>query len=447
MNQRKPPNKPVTQSEIPSSRVSRFLKIGSMASSLTGNIIKNTASAALRAQAPSAQNTLLNINNAKTITKHLAHMRGAAMKLGQMLSMDAGELLPPEWEPVLALLREQAHSMPQHQLEQVLQHNWGSNWQHHFAEFDMQAIAAASIGQVHKATLTSGEVVAVKVQYPGVSASIDSDIDNVAGLLKLARLIPKGLDINSILQQAKAQLKQEADYLSELSYLQRYHTLLMHDKRYVVPKAYAHLSTPQILCMEYITARPMAELVYDTVKTRTTIVENLFELVFNELFTFQFMQSDPNYANFMYNDTTKQLVLLDFGACRTLSDHATQGYKNMARAMQAQNKDDILSALLSLGLLNNNTPSAATQIVINACLMASECLQTPSYNVKQARIVKRLQDLTKGLVSDKNAIAAPDFDVALVNRKISGTVLLANKMDVPINLAALLAPFIQSTRN
>lgn len=427
---------------IPSSRLSRFAKLGSLATSLTSNIIKNSVSAAFKAEKPSTKNTLLNINNAQTLTKHLAQMRGAAMKIGQMLSMDAGELLPPEWEPILAVLREQANSMPKHQLLSMLNENWGADWADKFAYFSFEPIAAASIGQVHKATLKTGEQLAIKVQYPGVSASIDSDIDNVARLLKLTRLVPKGLDIESILEQAKAQLKQEADYRTELEYMEKYKALLSSDDRYIVPKAYKPLSNEFILCMEFIEGKPISELANAPNETKNFVIENLIELVFKELFTFQFTQSDPNFANFLYQVDSRKLVLLDFGACRALSDKASMGYKIMASAMQAQNGDTMLSALIELGLLTNETPKAAKDIVKGACLIASESLQVNIYNFKQTKVIKRLQEETMALITEKNAIASPDFDVALVNRKITGTVMLANKMNADVRLRQLLKPFI-----
>jgi predicted unusual protein kinase regulating ubiquinone biosynthesis (AarF/ABC1/UbiB family) len=431
-----------TEKAVPSSRLSRFAKLGGLATSLTGNIIKNTVSAAFNAEKPSAHNTLLNINNAHTLSKHLAQMRGAAMKIGQMLSMDAGELLPPEWEPILAVLREQANSMPKHQLLDMLNRHWGDDWPDKFDYFSFEPIAAASIGQVHKATLKTGEKLAIKVQYPGISASIDSDIDNVAGLLKLARLIPKGFDIESLLSQAKTQLKQEADYRIELTYLEKYQSLLQNDDRYIVPKAYKPLSNEFILCMEFVEGKPISALAEASNVLTNTIVENLMELVFNELFTFKFIQSDPNFANFLYQEDTQKLVLLDFGACRLLSDKTSIGYRKMAGAMQDQNDDAILAALIDLGLLNSDTPQAIRLIVKNACLSASESLQVDTYNFKQSEIIKRLQQETMVLVTNKEAIASPDFDVALVNRKITGTVMLANKMNADLRLRKLLASFI-----
>ena len=431
-----------TEKAVPSSRLSRISKLGGLATALTGNVIKNTVNAAFSAEKPSFDNTLKNLNNAHTITKHLSQMRGAAMKIGQMISMDAGELLPPEWEPILAMLREQANSMPKTQLLDTLNQHWGSNWMDKFEYFSFEPIAAASIGQVHKAKLKSGEVLAVKVQYPGVARSIDSDIDNLAGLLKLTRLIPKGLDIDKILTQAKEQLKQEADYRVELAYLERYAALLKDDERFLVPDAYKPLSNEFILCMDFIEAKPIDDLVFEQVDIKNKITENLIELVFKELFSFKFTQSDPNFANFLYQADTQKLVLLDFGACRALSDDASQGYINMASAMQAQNGDKMLNALIDLGLLDANTPQNAIDIVVNACITASESLQVSPYNFKQSQIIKRLQQQTMGLITEKNAIASPDFDVALINRKITGTVMLANKMSADVRLRELIAPFI-----
>lgn len=435
-----------TEKPVPSSRLSRIASLGSLATSLTGNIIKNTFNAALSNEKPSAQNTLLNINNAQTLTKHLAQMRGAAMKIGQMLSMDAGELLPPQWEPVLAVLREQANSMPKQQLLEMLNQHWGVNWADQFAYFSFEPIAAASIGQVHKARLKSGEELAVKVQYPGVARSIDSDIDNVAGLLKLARLIPKGIDIASILSQAKAQLKQEADYRIELANLEKYKTLLQDDPRYIVPAVYKALSNEFILCMEFVDAEPISNLLNAPSLIKNTMMEHLIELVFKELFVFQFTQSDPNFANFLYQSNTQKLVLLDCGACRNISDKASIGYGKMARAMQDQNGDLMVAALIELGLLNQETPQQVYTIVKNACLIASESLQVNAYNFKQSKVIARLQQETMALLTEQNAIASPDFDIALVNRKITGTVMLANKLDAQLRLSELLAPFIMGDK-
>ena len=113
------------------------------------------------------------------------------MKLGQMISMDAGDMLPPELAAIMGRLRDRAHHMPPQQLDTVLAREWGRDWRRRFAHFQAHPIAAASIGQVHRARLPDGRELAIKVQYPGVKDSIDSDVDNVATLLRVSGVLPK----------------------------------------------------------------------------------------------------------------------------------------------------------------------------------------------------------------------------------------------------------------
>lgn len=430
-----------TEKVVPSSRLSRVAKLGSLAGSITGNVIKNSVSSALRAQLPTTQNTLLSLDNAKSITKHLLHMRGAAMKIGQMLSMDAGEILPKEWETILAALREQAHIMPRAQLEAILVKNWGANWQTKFESFDLEPIAAASIGQVHKAQLKNGDWLAIKVQYPGVAESIDSDIDNVLSLLKLTRLIPKGVDISRLLSQAKEQLTLEADYEHELNLLKTYKKYLNDDQRYIVPACYESLSSKNILCMEFIDALPMSHLAYETSSTKNLVVERVFDLLFKELFVFKFIQSDPNYSNFLYKESTKQVVLLDCGACRTISHEASKAYLSMANAMYRLDRMHIEQALFELGLVNENVSSEVINTVLDACMLAGESLQSDRYNFKRSHIITRLRNATQSLINGREVVGAPEFDVALINRKVTGSVMLANKFGADIPLLGLLLPY------
>ncbi len=154
----------------------------------------------------------------------LSRMRGAAMKLGRW-SLEPGELLSPEMQAIFAELRSSAHFMPPASCPPVWQ-TPGADWRRHFSHFDTVPLAAASIGQVHRAVLISGRPVAVKVQYPGVARSIDSDIDNVATFLRLSGLLPAGLDLTAHLAEAKRQLREEADYLREAEAMRQFRSLL-----------------------------------------------------------------------------------------------------------------------------------------------------------------------------------------------------------------------------
>ncbi len=158
------------------------------------------------------------------------------MKVGQLLSMDAGDLLPPELSEILARLRADARPMPMSQLVSVLNASWGTEWEQRFQGFSFAPLAAASIGQVHLAQTKDGRQLAIKVQYPGVRKSIAGDVDNVAILLRMSGLLPKTLDIAPLIEEAKRQLQNEADYLLEATYLTRYRALLGASTEFALPE-------------------------------------------------------------------------------------------------------------------------------------------------------------------------------------------------------------------
>lgn len=171
---------------IPTSRLSRFAKLGSLASGVAANILIDGTKSALSGNGWDNKSLLLQPKNIEKLATELAHLRGAAMKLGQLLSMDAGELLSPELTKLLALLRSDANPMPHKQLIAVLKQQWGNNWLERFSHIELRPFAAASIGQVHLAYQENGEKLAIKIQYPGIAKSVESDVDNVISLLNIA---------------------------------------------------------------------------------------------------------------------------------------------------------------------------------------------------------------------------------------------------------------------
>jgi predicted unusual protein kinase regulating ubiquinone biosynthesis (AarF/ABC1/UbiB family) len=435
--------------KVPSGRIARLAKLGGLASAVAGNIVKGATKQILSGQRPSLTQSLLHIENAVSITKRLAHMRGAAMKLGQLLSMDAGELLPAEWEPILSRLRQEADPMPKAQLLKTLEASWSKDWHQQFSSFSFTPIASASIGQVHRAILKDGRQLAIKIQYPGVRESIDSDIDNVMSLLKLSGLLPKHIDLTSLLTEAKTQLKNEANYLQEAEFLKTYRTNLRNDPRFVVPFVVDELTDQNILVMEYIEGSAITDISTMSTDIVDRVCTQLMHLTYQELFTHKLMQSDPNFANFLYQSDTQKIVLLDFGACRQISQHTSRHYLSMADAMQRQNTSKMRSALYSLGLIDNNMSTTAIDTVLQACFEASDCLQSDTgYNLKEQQLIKRIQNITIPLITEKAAAASPIFEVALVNRKITGMILLANKLGATLDFKSALAPYlIESTKH
>ncbi|MFN2305442.1 MAG: AarF/UbiB family protein, partial [Paracoccaceae bacterium] len=172
------------------------MRFGGIASGIAGGVAANGARALARGQRPDMSQLLLTPANIGRLTNGLSDLRGAALKLGQMLSMDTGLVLPEDLTAILARMRDDARHMPPKQLQSVLNAEWGQGWYSRFARFDVRPFAAASIGQVHFATTHDGRNLAIKVQYPGVAASIDSDVDNMATLLRTPGILPRGIDLS-----------------------------------------------------------------------------------------------------------------------------------------------------------------------------------------------------------------------------------------------------------
>jgi len=175
-------------------------------------------------------------------------MRGVALKLGQFLSMqDERSLVSKELRDALESARMHADIMPETQLIEQLEKNMGINWMNNFDSFEMKPFASASIGQVHKAVLKNGKTVAVKVQFPGVSESIDSDLNSIRKLLVFSNLLPKGLFLDNLIKEIKFELKNECNYLAEAENQRKIREFLKDDPRFVVPEIINELTTNNII--------------------------------------------------------------------------------------------------------------------------------------------------------------------------------------------------------
>jgi len=343
-------------SAVPSRRLGRLARLGSLATGVAGGMLAEGARQLAQGKRPRMGELLLTPANARRVADQLAQLRGAAMKVGQLLSMDAGSLMPPELAEILARLREDARTMPMSQVVNVLETHWGKGWERKFARFSFTPAAAASIGQVHRACSIDGRELAVKIQYPGVRRSIDSDVDNVATLLRVSGLLPKSLDLTPLLTEAKRQLHEEADYVREAEMMRRYAELLADDPAFLLPLPHDALCGRNVLAMDFIDARPIETLSVAPPDVRNRVLGTMMGLVLREVFEFGFMQTDPNFANFRWQPATEgsggeRVVLLDFGAARAIEPATTAAYRRMMLAGLAEDHAGLRDALLEVGFI------------------------------------------------------------------------------------------------
>lgn len=427
---------------VPPSRLGRLAAFGQIAGGVATGLVGEGLRRLAQGERPHLRDLLLTPSNAVRVTEQLSRLRGAAMKLGQMISMDAGDLLPAELTIILAQLRETAHVMPQGQLQATLIQAWGADWRRHFSRFDMTPIAAASIGQVHRATLVSGQELAVKVQYPGIARSIDSDIDNVATLLRISGLLPPGMSIAAHLQAAKQQLHEEADYLREADQMRRYKALLSGDDRFVVPEPLEGLLRPTVLPMDFLEGAPIDGLAREPEARRSEAMGALLELTMRELFVFGLMQTDPNFANYRWQRDTGRIVLLDFGAARPVSDETSRNYRALLQAGLANDRQRVRHALLAMNFLSPAQIArhgSSIDSMIDILLRHLHASPDGLFDFSDRGPVAALQDKVAAIIADRNSLLLPAPDKIFIQRKIGGMALLCTKMRTRLPLLELLA--------
>jgi predicted unusual protein kinase regulating ubiquinone biosynthesis (AarF/ABC1/UbiB family) len=286
--------------------------------------------------------------------------------------MESGDLLPPALAEILGRLRSDARAMPKAQVKGVLDAQWGKGWEKRFTHFSYTPMAAASIGQVHRAQTKDGRDLAIKIQYPGVVESIDSDVDNVAALFRMSGLMPKEMDIKPLLRDAKRQLHDEADYLREAGYLSRYGELLADAPDYALPQLHADLTTARVLAMSVVGGVPIETLADAPQDERDRVMTLLFALLLRELFEFRLVQTDPNFANYRFEPDTRQLILLDFGATRPYKASMANEFRRLMKGAMAGDRDQMNTAALAIGYYDTSTQDRHRQTVLDMGEMALE---------------------------------------------------------------------------
>lgn len=440
MSVRKP-----ASSSVPSSRFARLTRFGALASGVAGGMLAEGARQLAQGKRPRFRDLVLTPTNVSRVTDQLAQLRGAAMKLGQMLSMDAGDFLPAQLTQILARLRSDGHHMPQEQLLKLLNISWGKGWEQRLARFSYTPIAAASIGQVHSARTHDGIELAIKIQYPGVAASISSDVDNVVSLLRISGLLPGHLDIVPLIEEAKRQLQLEADYVKEGQHLMHYRRLLAGNDNYVLPEVLPEFTTKRILAMTYVPSEPIESLMGASQAQRDRIVSQLFELLFLEIFEFRRVQTDPNFANYRIDPVNQKLVLLDFGATRVYTKPCAEAYRRLLTAGMSRDRKAIAQAACDIGYFQERVPVHIQRIVVDIFLEACEPLrQAGGYDFGATDLARRIHAIALPLGLDRDAWHTPPVDAIFLHRKIGGLYLLAVKLNARVDMRQLFEPYVST---
>ena len=411
----------MSRQDLITSALGRFVKVGGLVGRVGVSMLGEQAVGLLRdgpaKQLRKAENR---VRNAVRIADTLGEMKGAAMKVGQMLSLHEG-LLPPEVSAVLSVLQKEAPSVSFEVMERQLRREL-DNFDALFESLEPEAFAAASIGQVHRGVLRDGREVAVKIQYPNAERMVQADLKNLKALLGNLVSLFTDIDFEPIWEEVKERLFEELDYLKEADNVRRTAAMQANCPEILVPDVVQEATSRRILTMEFVDGIPPAEAVSDRYARhlRDQWGITLFEFTLRGLLEHRFLHADPNFANFAFREDGK-VAVYDYGCMKAIPVHIAAGYSGLMEAVIQKDRAAIPDLLRKLGVFKEGgapLPRDMTDPYVD--LVQDIVRGPPSYTFgEDSSIYETLYELGMSNWQDANDIRFPR-DVIFIDRTLVG---------------------------
>jgi predicted unusual protein kinase regulating ubiquinone biosynthesis (AarF/ABC1/UbiB family) len=344
---------------ITQGRARRMFKVGGLTTSIGGSYIWQTLKRPFQSTEDSRRAILdAHIRNARRMVERSTELRGAFTKLVQMLSMRS-DLFPAEVLRVLSVVQSSVPPMSYDVICRQIAAELGAAPETLFARFEREAFAAASLGQVHRAELKTGETVVVKVQYPGVERTVEEDLRNLGTLLQgLARVAhdvmrQKNFDPSDVYRELEERLREELDYVHEANNIALFQKMFADDPEVLIPRVYPDLSSRRVLTLEEITGYPIADILAPGVdqSLKDWVAFKYFRGLWRQVFEFGALHTDPHPGNYLVTYHPK-LAILDFGSIRIFPEEIRRAYCRLARAILERDEEAMAECFVTLGFLD-----------------------------------------------------------------------------------------------
>ncbi|MCW3008002.1 MAG: hypothetical protein JWP17_2628 [Solirubrobacterales bacterium] len=346
---------PPEAGRLPTGRIARTARVGGL---VTGQSLRwagmrtaNRVRTPEKAAAARSERTAALVNQ---LVDQLGQMRGAAMKVGQMISMVEFDGLPEEEQDELqrklAALRDDVPAVPFAKLEKLMRQELGGPLKSVFADFDERAFAAASIGQVHRATTLDGDDVVVKIQYPGVAEAVETDLRNATLLLPLVKRLAPGLDARALATEMRERIGEELDYELEAQHQRRIERLVRRHPFVRIPRVYTDLSTRRVLVSEYVEGERFEVVRRADEATRDRYGEIVFRFFLGLLYRDRIALGDPHPGNYLLC-ADGRVCFLDFGLLRDVDEARVSVERAISVAVRDADAPALKAALLAAGYL------------------------------------------------------------------------------------------------
>jgi predicted unusual protein kinase regulating ubiquinone biosynthesis (AarF/ABC1/UbiB family) len=376
------------------------------------------------------------------LVNDLGLMKGALMKLGQMLSLYSESVLPDELKGMLKALEGKSYYLSWDEIQKNIPRAY-------FDELEIEAkpLAAASLGQVHRATIKkTQEKIVLKIQYTGVKKAIDNDIKMLKTFLSLARLIPKGQSLDFVFDEVKSMLHAETDYINEQAMLMAYQEKLVSDSRFVLPKVYPAYSSDSILALSYMEGVSLRDLENLNLSEadRNRLGAEFFELFLREVFEWGLVQTDPNPGNYLLvkdDEGFYRFGLLDFGASKKLNHDLQKMYHRLIFSVVQGQYENFIELLLEYQYLQNEADINVELFTEYLKVVSAPFLDQTIYDWGESEVAQEALKMAPRLVRELSLYRPPQ-DIVFIDRKIGGVFFILKMLKAKFNAWEVLQKFI-----
>lgn len=395
-------------------------------------------------------------HNIQKLTTELGELKGSLMKVGQTLSVYGEHFLPEDVNLVLKTLQSDSSPLSFKSIEPIIEQQLGAKRQG--LSIESTALASASIGQVHRATVkSSGQMIALKVQYPGVDSAVDSDLRSLRSILKMSQVIPKDFNMDPVFAEVRTMLKKELDYVRERKTTQWFYKTLKGNSKVRVPEVYTDYCSEKILATEFLSG---VRLDSPQVKSlpqerRNRLGQIFYEYYLNELFIWKKVQTDPHFGNYkvQLSDTgDDKLVLFDFGAVREIDDSFVRPYKSMIKALVDNNLDLLWESSSELGFIRSDDPESLKEVFLDFCSLIVEPFDEKGnspyhlgdgvYDWGASDLPSRVFKKGKKLILSFK-LRTPPQELIFLDRKLGGVFMTLQVLGVKSNWKPLLKSYLE----
>lgn len=397
---------------------------------------------------------------ARILADELGQLKGSVMKAGQMLSLYGQYFLPPEAVTVLSSLQDNTPPVDWEVVAPVLQRALGRTRLREL-EIDREPLAAASLGQAHRAVRKKdGLQLVVKIQYPGVADAIESDIKTLSRLLLMTRLAPKGLDLDPVFNEVREMLHREVDYAAERRFTENFAQKLEDDARFAVPRVLAEYSSDQVLTTTFEEGLHVRDAAVQGLPQarRNRLGRNFLELFLTEFFRWGFVQSDPHFGNYRIRLDAKgqdRIVLLDFGATRVFGRGFIESYADIVGGAIDGDRARIIEGAKAIGIMNAGFPAT----VLDAFSLMCEMIVEPFLGAGSPRVPAHLLTakgeyrwgesdlpLRTSSVAARNALSVhfkvPPREIVFLHRRLAGVFIMLATLNAELDTRELLREYL-----